>query len=74
MWGCIQVVSPLLALRQPERRYYLCRIARDEQAVCRIQSALTRHNPARGITAPNALGAAWIISAFAPVFHPTTFP
>jgi hypothetical protein len=25
-------------------------------------------------TAPNALGAAWIISALAPVFRPTTFP
>src|SRR5580704_16843936 len=33
--GCIQVVSPWLAHRQSERRYYLCRIGKDEQAIRR---------------------------------------
>jgi len=51
--GCIQVVSPWLALRQAERRYYLCRIGKDEQAARRTKSALMRHNPVRGITRRN---------------------
>jgi hypothetical protein len=54
VWGCIQVVSPSLALRQSERRYYLCRIGKDDQAACCTDSALTRHNPARGIMPQNA--------------------
>jgi hypothetical protein len=58
--GCIQVVSPWLALRQAERRYYLCRIGKDEQAARRTESAPMRHNPVRGITTQRELCGLWL--------------
>ena len=36
-----------------ERRYNLCRVGHAQQSIYRIQTATTRHNPVRGITAPN---------------------